>query len=576
VSEQDEDELDEEQRAAVEATEHAIAVLAGPGSGKTRTLSHRARHLLRTDSGSKALLLTFTNKAAAEMKARAVGVAAVSSDRIDASTFHGFGVRILRAHGPLVGVPKDFEILDEHEADDLAKSVARSLGTANRAVAWQHSRLRRQKPSTEVAAFGAAYQEAKSREAVVDFDDLIVLPAELLQTHEAVAQAYGRRYPHVLVDEFQDTNAAQFEIIRALCAHVSTVSVFADDDQAIFGFVGAETANIRSFIEQLGAREYPLTCNYRCRGAIVAAANRLIAANPGFSGRQMRAHKPDGIVDLRVYDTVSDEAYQLAQDIEHRLASVSPTSVSVLVRAGYRADELVAALRGRGIPITDWRGEIFGLAERRDFATAMSALRGTLNERRASRLSALIGVEASTGEDSTQRYLEGLAGNPVADELLRLRELAFDGGTPSQLAAQAQVAIAAADAAAAGRVQHLVDAVADFERYDSEFSVDDLLAELALGSGGRAPTEGGGVRIASLHKTKGLQWPIVYALGLEEGHMPDYRADEEDLPEERRTCFVGVCRAEDELILTFARRFRTHQRKPSRFLGELGVIDRRG
>jgi DNA helicase-2/ATP-dependent DNA helicase PcrA len=569
VSDPDETELDAEQLAAVTATERAIAVLAGPGSGKTRTLSHRARHLLRTDAGSRALLLTFTNKAAAEMKARAIDVAAVTSDRIDANTFHSFGVRVLRAHGPLIGVPRDFDILDETEAKEFAEGVAAAIGTSDRLREWQASRLRRRAPSDPVAAFGREYQSAKARDEVVDFDDLVVLTADLLQANEDLARAYGGRYSHLLVDEFQDTNAVQFDIVQALAEHAKTVSVFADDDQAIFGFVGADTANIRSFISRLGAREFPLTCNYRCRAEIVKRANSLIAANPGASGRQMRAHRDGGEATLRTYMSVEEEAASLSEEIEARLTTDTPGSIAVLVRSGYRANELVDALRRRRIPITDWRGDTFDRDERRAFATAMSVLRSRLSERRRRRLGELLGVDPSSDTTDTQTFLEASAGNPVADELLRLRALAFEGATPAALAAQAQTAIAQVDPGLAAGMTSLVETVADFEAHDAEFSIDDLLAELALGSGGRAPTHGGGVRVASLHKTKGLQWPTVYLLGFEEGHMPDYRAEDVDIPDERKACFVGVCRAEDELIMTFARRFRTHHRQPSRFVSEL-------
>src|SRR5690242_4940444 len=170
----DDHELDDEQRAAVEAPDHAIAVLAGPGSGKTRTLSHRARYLLRSDPDSRALLLTFTNKAAAEMKARAIGVAAVRSDRIDAGTFHSFGALLLRDHGAMIGLEADFEILDEAETEEFAEAVAAAVGGGNRLRAWQASRLRRRPPNRRVTEFGEAYQAAKRADDVVDFDDLVV------------------------------------------------------------------------------------------------------------------------------------------------------------------------------------------------------------------------------------------------------------------------------------------------------------------------------------------------------------------------------------------------------------------
>jgi len=572
VSEADERQLDDEQQAAVRAEEHAIAVLAGPGSGKTRTLSHRARHLLRGQPRTKALLLTFTNKAAAEMKARAVGVAAVTADRLDAGTFHSFGMRLLRAHGTMIGLATDFEILDDVEARQFAERVASASGVSNAFGPWQHHRLRRTDPPERVASFGASYQAAKLTEEVADFDDLVVYAADLLGEHLDLARAYGGRYAHLLVDEFQDTNAVQFDIVQALSPHATTVSVFADDDQAIFRFVGAETENIRRFVERLGATEYPLTCNYRSRQLIVDCGNNLIAADPRASGRRMRAHRDGGEVDLRRYASVDQEAEEIAGEIEVLVAEGTAASIAVLVRSGYRADELVRALRRRHVPVTDWRGDTYEQVERRTMATIMCALRGRLNQRRARRLCAFLGVE-ETDEDSTHAFLSSLARDPVAEALLQLRQIAFDGASALDLARQAQCVANAQDPESGARLAPVVDAVADFERHDPQFSIDDFLAELALGSGGRSPTAGGGVRIATLHKTKGLQWPTVYLLGLEAGHMPDYRSDEDDLPDERRACFVGVCRAEDCLILTFAQRFRTHRRHPSVFLAELGLAE---
>lgn len=571
MSEPDEQELDDEQRGAVGAEEKAIAVLAGPGSGKTRTLSHRARHLLRREGGARALLLTFTNKAAAEMKARALGVSAVASDRIQAGTFHGFGARILRSHGEAVGVSAEFEILDDEEQKEFAAGAAAASGLSNRARAWQYARLRRFGPSDPVGEFGAAYQAAKTQHGVVDFDDLVVLTADLLEANDEIARAYAMRFPHVLVDEFQDTNAAQFAIVRALCPHVSTVSVFADDDQAIFKFVGAETANIRRFVDEIEAREYPLTCNYRSRQEIVDHANRLIRANPGASGRTMRADKAGGEVELRTYTSTTEEAAEIGEEIERLLRDMPARSLAVLVRAGYRADELVQDLRIRGVPITDWRGDTYAPRERRAFVAALSCLRPSLNDRRARRLAELLNVDPADEED-THAFLTGLEGVPAAEELLKLRQAAFSGASATQVAEHAQRAVAAVDAQLGAQLDPLVEAVADFERHDAEFDVDDLLAELALGAGGRPPTEGGGVRVASLHKTKGLQWPVVFMLGLEDGHLPDYRAEDDDLPDERRACFVGVCRAEDRLVVTFARQFRRHPRRPSIFLEELGLI----
>lgn len=564
------DELDSEQQAAVDATEAAVAVLAGPGSGKTRTLSHRTRRLLRDTPGSRALALTFTNKAAAEMKTRALGLAAVSSDRIRAGTFHGFGATFLRSQGELLGIAPDFEIIDPEEQKDFARGVA--AGGVGLLDEWADARVRSLEPGPAVASFGSAYEAAKRREGVVDFDDLVVCTAEILASNEAVAKAYGARFSHILVDEFQDTNGAQFSVINALAPHAQTVSVFADDDQAIFRFTGAERENIERFIDRLAATVYPLTWNYRCAEEIVAHANALIAADPASSGRRMRAHDAGGAVTLRTFASVDAEAGALAAEIAGRVDSGQPAhEVAVLARSGYRANDLVAALRTRRLPVSDWRGDTYQPRERRTFITALSVLRGTLNDRQARRLCELMQVDVGE-ERVTAELLAAYDGHPVAAELSKVRELAFAGVPLVEIAEQVRRAVSVTDADAAHALEPMVEAVADFQAHDPEFTLDDLLADLVLGGGGRPPTAGGGIKVATLHKTKGLEWPTVYLLGLEDDCLPGHWCAEDEIPEERRLCFVGVCRAERELIITFAQRYRGYPKRPSRFLSEMGLV----
>jgi DNA helicase II / ATP-dependent DNA helicase PcrA len=567
------DNLDDEQRAAITATDKAIAVLAGPGSGKTRTLSYRARHLLLGAPDSRALLLTFTNKAAAEMKTRAMGVSVVASDRIAASTFHTFGANLLRSHGDLIGISPEFDILDDEQAEELATEAARSAGLSNQRAAWGSARRRRLDASARVASFGEAYEAAKRAEVVVDFDDLVVYSAELLEGNETMATAYAARYTHLLVDEFQDTNAAQFAIVRALWQHADTASVFADDDQAIFRFADAEARNIRRFANELGAKIYPLTCNYRCREAIVTRANLLIAAEPSASGRQMRAAKTGGSAAVCRYESMEEEATAVAGDIAVAVhdRGESPATIAVLVRAGFRASEIVNELAALGVPISDWRGAAYEPNERRCLVTCMSVIRPRLTDRQARILSEFIGVEL-VEERETHLFLQTHAPHPVSTQLLQVRQMAFAGARPQDVVAAASEAAILADGNPADGMKTLVETVANFERFDPQYTLEHLLADLALRGGVRPPTEGGGVKIANLHGTKGLQWPTVYLVGLEEGKLPDYRniGTAEKLAEERRACFVGVCRAEEKLVLTYSRRFRTMLQQPSRFLSEMG------
>ena len=567
-----EESLDAEQLEAVKANEKAISVLAGPGSGKTRTLAHRTRHLLLGASEDRALLLTFTNKAAAEMKARALSVGDIGGSRIDATTFHGFGARFLRSHGDLVGIDADFDILDQEEAEELAAQVAASLGVPDRASSWGATRRRRGTPGDALNAFGEAYEAAKRAEGLVDFDDLVVYPAEILDQRDEVTVAYGAKYQHLLVDEFQDTNPAQFAIVRALAAHLQTVSVFADDDQAIMRFAGAEAANVERFTKELGAKCYPLSRNYRCREEIVKRANLLIAADPQASGRQMEPEKTGGSVEVRSYANTGEEANAIADEIASSIfeQGMKPTEIAILVRGAPRAVEVVEALDERKVPVSDWRGAAYESEERRMMTSCLTTVRTELRTRQASRLSELMGVDLIEERD-TQKFLEAHSENRVAAELLLLREKTLAGASAKEIAAHAYEAIVVSNPEASEGAKVLLEAIADFESFDPEFSLDDLMAELALKGGGRSPTQGGGVKVATLHSTKGLQWPCVYMVGVEEGKLPYYKADEEGtVPDERRACFVGVCRAEDQLILSGSRYLRRFHQRPSRFLAEMG------
>lgn len=575
LSEQEvEDEpLDCEQRAAVEATEKAIAVLAGPGSGKTRVLSYRARHLLQQDREAKALLLTFTNKAAAEMKARALDVAVVTSDRIWASTFHTFGMRVLRAHGDLLGLDREFEIPDDEEQGELQELAARRAGTSNRERRWSYLRLRRQQAhESEVVHWAQAYEELKREQRVFDFDDLVVYAADLFEQHAALAQAYGTQYPHLLVDEFQDTNPAQFAIVRVLAEHAKTISVFADDDQAIYQFAGAEAKNVRRFVDELDATEYPLTTNYRCREEIVKVANRLIAADDEASGRRMTARYSGGEVRSVVFDTIDVEARELADEIEQLLGEgVQPAEITVLARARFRIEPLAAELDRRGLPVSNWLGAAYQPEERRTVGICLSVVRGRLSDRQAKRLFEFLTVNDIEERDPVA-VLDAYRHVPACTHLIELRELVWGGAELRAIVDKAREAAIAVDPTLGGPMATLVEAVEGFARYDADFTLEHLLGELALGSVGGAPTAAGGVKIATLQATKGLQWPHVYVLGLEEGKLPNYRAEsEEAIREERRICFVGVCRAEEHLTLSRIKWYSVHRQKPSRFLAEMGL-----
>jgi DNA helicase-2/ATP-dependent DNA helicase PcrA len=576
MSEQElDEELDSEQRAAVEAGEKAIAVLAGPGSGKTRVLSYRTRHLLHQDREANALLLTFTNKAAAEMKARALDVAVVTSDRVWASTFHAFGLNVLRSHGDLVGIDRDFDVPDEVDQEALVRESSRRAGTSDRSRRWSYLRIRRQQAhESEVVRWAAAYEALKREQDLLDFDDLIVFTADLFEKHSAVAEAYGGQYRHILVDEFQDTNPAQFAIVRALGGYGETISVFADDDQAIYQFAGADARNVRRFVDELGAKELPLTTNYRCRREIVTVANRLIACDEQASGRQMEAHHEGGVVRSVAFRTIDHETSVLADEISGYIAGgMPPSAIAVLARARFRIKALLDELESRGVPTSNWLGAAHQPEERRALGTCLSIVRGRLSDRHARRLFELLGV-AESDERDPDALLAAYDHSPVCSRLRELRELVWQGAELQAVVAKATDAVLEARPDLTRETAAIAESVDGFVRYDPAFTLDHLLAELALGGVGGPPAAGGGVKVATLQATKGLQWPHVYVLGLEEGRLPNFKAEtDEEIREERRICFVGVCRAEQRLTLSRTEWYFTHRQRPSQFLAEMGLLE---
>jgi len=573
--------LDGEQRRAVEAKERAIAVLAGPGSGKTRVLSFRARYLLGRDKNSNALLLTFTNKAAAEMKSRAIAVTPAMSKRIRAGTFHNFAMSVLRSHGSHVGIGSEFDVLDEDEQTELATAVSLKAGCSNHARDWSTQRLRQRLPTTDVAKFGTLFEEVKRKEGVVDFDDLIVYVAQLFRQQPEIAKAYATKYQHILIDEFQDTNAAQFAMVRALAEYASpasTISVFADDDQAIFGFAGAESQNIARFCDDLQAEVFPLTTNYRCCEEIVRCANRLILANRS-EGRQMKAKKRNGQVIARAFDSMSQEAKAICDEIQERIDNDTPAhEISILVRSAYRAEGLKAGLVQRGIPYANWLAAAYNSRETRQVRICLAVVRPVLTKRVCRYVCELLGIEdfPDSAIINTEEFLQANNSLPGVKHLLTIRRLADGKARVGDIVREVGNCIEAIDPEVTV-VDSLVAEVAAFEAHDPEYSLDHLLADLALGGKGGAPTEGGGIKLATIHRTKGLQWPHVYLIGLDEGHLPHYLTKtDEQVREERRLCFVGVCRAEDSLTVTRIEEYRGYSKAPSLFLRELGIKEVRG
>ena len=274
-----------------------------------------------------------------------------------------------------------------------------------------------------------------------------------------------------------------------------------------------------------------------------------------------------------VFDSIEIEARAVADEIEELLADgVHPASIAVLTRARFRIEALAAELDRRDVPVSNWLGVAYQPTERRTLGICLSVVRGRLTDRQARRLFEFLAVNEIEERDpiallGTFEHVSACA------RLAELRELVWGGAELRAVVEKACEAAVTVDPALAEPMARLVGAAEGFTRYDANFTLEHLLGELALGSVGGAPTAVGGVKIATLQATKGLQWPHVYVIGLEEGKLPSYRANsDEELREERRICFVGVCRAEERLTLSRIRWYSVHAQRPSRFLAEMRLL----
>lgn len=569
------DPLDEDQLRAVTADEPRIAVLAGPGSGKTRTLCQRARFLLQPEAETRALLLTFGNRAASEIKGRTAKPGDVAGNRLFAGTYHAFGATILRSHGHRFGIPADFEIVDRDEALEIAAEVSRTEGVPEHFEPWTQIRSSRGADAAPaaVASFGAAYESRKRELAVVDFSDLIVYTAELFKDEPDLAQAYAQRFPHLLVDEFQDTTELQLGILLAMARHCQTVSIFADDDQAILSFIGARAEYIRRLIEDLDARVFVLNKNYRCRGAIAGHANSLMQADPASSGRAMDAVFPGGSAEVRVYPSQPEEAEELTDDIAARIASgTSPSDIGVLALTRSRLGDLLSELRRRNVPVVDWLGDVHSAAARRLAKLLLSVVLGRLSDRQAGRLCLQLGVPDS-GERGCAAFVDALAPSDLKDHLGEMRRIANEGRPASEVVEKAADVAELVATEQEAAIRGIARSLALTEEHDPDRTLDHLLGDLALGGSAATPSETLGVKVATLQGTKGLEWDHVYLVGLEQGTLPFFRATSSDeLSEQRRICYVGVTRAAQTLTLSRVTRGPYgHAQLASRFLGEMGL-----
>ena len=628
------DGLNDDQRQAVGSPLGAALVLAGAGSGKTRVLVHRVAWLIQVEGASpnSILAVTFTNKAAAEMRSRIETLLGLPSGAMWLGTFHGLAHRLLRIHWREAGLPQSFQILDSEDQARVLRKVLKALDLDEtrwipREILWfinaqkdeghrsKHIKDDGDPTRRQLIKIYQAYEEACQRAGVVDFAELLLRAYELWRDDSSLLQHYRTRFRHVLVDEFQDTNAIQYKWLMLLAGPAGLPFVVGDDDQSIYRWRGARVENLQQFRRDFPqAVLYKLEQNYRSTGTILKAANALISNNGGRLGKTLWTSGEDGErVKLYAAFNERDEADFVVNRIREWVAhGGARREVAVLYRSNAQSRVFEEAFLNARMPYRVYGGLRFferaeikdalaylrliasraddtsfervvnlpvrGIGAKtmdtvRDFARgnstsqwngAMSCVQSGLPQRAALALQAFL-----TLIDKLAREVQGLELHEQVDHVIQMSGLIEHFKKEKGERGE-------------GRIENLLELVSAARGFspeteaESELSpLESFLAHAVLESGeGQADPYDDCVQMMTLHSAKGLEFPVVFLAGMEDGLFPHQRsvADLAGLEEERRLCYVGTTRAMRQLYITYAEQRRLYgvdtYGQPSRFIGE--------
>lgn len=626
--------LNDKQQQAVAADDSHMLVLAGAGSGKTRVLVHRIAWLIQQQHYSpySILAVTFTNKAAAEMRSRVEQLLGSSVRHMWIGTFHGLAHRLLRAHYMDVGLPQNFQILDSDDQQRLIKRLIKSLnldekrwpakqaqwyinGKKDEGLRAQHIETYDPNEQTLKQIY-EAYQQSCDRAGLVDFAELLLRAHELLRFNKSVREHYQRRFRHILVDEFQDTNSIQYAWVRLLSGADNYVTIVGDDDQSIYGWRGARVENIQQFMDDYPAVEtIRLEQNYRSTGTILRAANGVIANNAERLGKDLWTDGNDGEpVSLYAAFNEMDEArYIMARIEEWQEQGNALQDVAILYRSNAQSRVLEEALLHARMPyriygglrfferqeIKDALGYLRILTNRNDDAAlervfntpsrgignrTLDVIRQTAREQQQSLWQAAVSMVANKqlagrARNSVSAFIEFI--DQLDDETadFTLGRLSDEVIRRSGLLAMYESEKGEKAETRVENLKELVNACDNFTQDDSEEDLTPLnafLAHAALEAGEEQADEyQDAVQLMTLHSAKGLEFPLVFVTGVEEGVFPSQQSMDEPgrLEEERRLCYVGMTRAMQKLVLTYAEQRRIYGQeffhKVSRFIAEI-------
>lgn len=623
--------LNDAQVSAVETIDGPLLILAGAGSGKTKTLTHRIAHLIANQGiwPDEILAVTFTNKAAREMRERLATLLDQPNTRNFMTwmgTFHGICVRLLKIDGEAIGVPKNFVIYDEDDRVGLIKQVMKTCSITDKQIKPKAISATISKAKNDlvnpaeyadsayypfqksVAKVYAEYEKQHKAAGALDFDDLLIETVRLFKQVPEVRNKWRTKFKHILVDEYQDTNAAQYEIVKALVSENRNICVVGDDWQSIYSWRGADFTNILNFERDFkGAKVVKLEQNYRSTGAILKAAHNVITKNNNRTDKRLWTDAGDGSP-VEIHETYdeAEEARLVASRIgtQTMIGARKPSDFAVLYRTNAQSYTLERALLQERIPYQIVGGvRFYDRKEIKDVTAYLRLLyqpddimsfsrianvpsRGIGDtsvekfllwraEQAVDIITALGGVDTSplTGRAKSSLHYLGLV---LKDLRARLEAEVAPGELIEELLKRTGYSDYLNDGTpqAEDRIENIGSLVSDAALFAS---LPDFLDEIALMSSVDLQAKGDTVTLMTIHAAKGLEFPVIFIVGMEEGIFPHsrvYDGTPDDLEEERRLCYVGMTRAREELHLSYAAsRLQFGNRgynMPSRFLEDMG------
>ena len=626
--------LNEAQRAAVTGDPGNMLVLAGAGSGKTRVLVHRIAWLIQADGFSphSVLAVTFTNKAAREMRERIDHLLNINTRGMWVGTFHGLAHRLLKAHPEDAGLPDNFQIIDADDQLRILKRIHRELELDETRWPPKQSQwfINAQKDEGLRAAHldnqskdlftqmmikvYRAYEQLCERQGVVDFAELLLRAHELWLNKPAILQHYQQRFRYILVDEFQDTNAVQYAWLRVLAGDRVPVTAVGDDDQSIYGWRGARIENIQQFSKDFPHAQFVrLEQNYRSTATILAAANAVIAYNQGRLGKELWTDGEEGeLISLYAAFNEMDEARFVVERLQDwNSAGNARRTSAILYRSNAQSRVLEEALIRSGVPYRIYGGQRF--YDRLEIKNAVAYMRLLVNRNDDTAIERVINTPTRGIGDKTVEMIRTYARAQAVSMWRATNEVLEHDLLTARAANALRLFVELIDRLDTETddmtLEELTDYVVkqsgliDFHQMEkgekgqarvenlqelvvatSEFSVEDetmpllnaFLDQVSLDAGEHEAGEfEDSVQLMTLHSAKGLEFPLVFMVGMEESLFPHQRSmdDPTQLEEERRLCYVGITRAMQKLFLTYAESRRLYgsdsYHPPSRFLREI-------